>query len=273
MPTEPVKYARISPLDKLNQKLIASSFKSDIIDEIVAFIKLRQSEGAQIAALPNLTAFSLYLRTMLSSRSPEDVFPLIDLFRMAAIDSRVCAWFAEEQNATTVKELANHANKDSYQTRLLTLQLFCNFFSNHLFLPQLCGPLAPLIVQLVCSSLLDSHANVRVAAGSLVFDLTCHIQQCRSKNQDILDSDLTMELTVALIEGISCEKESMATLGRLLAALGFLIYCTPSSQSMQIGEIVESLEAASILESKSKETIVGEYKELCLEVKTLIENV
>ncbi|KAK9474250.1 PPPDE putative peptidase domain-containing protein [Dipodascopsis tothii] len=271
MRTEYIKYAKVPPMDAIAGRLETAGCKPSVVDDVLAFVATRQKEGAASAPLPDLAAFVLAVRALLAAKTPAEVFPLIDLVRVAALDARVCAWLAEEAGFATTLALVERANADAYQVRLLTLQLVCNLFTSTLFPPQLCGPalLGP-VVQLVCASLLDEHTNVRVAAGSLMYNLCCFVQRQRTAGTEAVGGETVMELAVALVEGISNETESTSTLGRLLAALGLLVYCAPGGDESALGDVMLSLDAPSMLRAKAGSAVAGEHQALCGEIAQLV---
>jgi hypothetical protein len=141
-------------------------------------------------------------------------------------------------------------------------------FTSHLFVPHLYHELGPELSQLATSSLLDAHSNVRLAASSLAFNITAYGQRRRAEAaEEVLDS-ISVELLVAMIEGIGREAESAQTLSRLLTALGLLLYCVPNIQDSELFAICNSLEAREVVKAKKNEFIA--LKALCDEVMLLL---
>ncbi|KAK9240941.1 PPPDE putative peptidase domain-containing protein [Lipomyces kononenkoae] len=267
--TQPITYTRIPPLDKILAKL--GGIEDQILLRVVTFIKEREAHGAREAPLPDLNLWALFVQDQVQQNSISDhIFPIIDIFRVAAIDVRVGSWFAEESDFKTLRSVIKFASDDEkpYQVRLVTLQLLCNMFTSHLFVPHLCQELGPELSQLATSSLLDEHSNVRLAASSLAFNIAAYGQCRRAEAGEEVLGDISVELLVAMIEGIGRETESGQTLSRLLTALGLLLYCAPNIQDSELFAICNSLEATEIVNAKKDESIA--VRALCDEVILLL---
>ncbi|KAK9387926.1 PPPDE putative peptidase domain-containing protein [Lipomyces mesembrius] len=269
--SQPITYTRIPPLDKVLAKLATAGIKDQILLRVVKFITEREAHGAREAALPDLNLWAAFVREQIQGGALSDgLFPIIDIFRVAAIDVRVGSWFAEESDFKTLRSVIKFASDDEkpYQVRLVTLQLLCNLFTSHLFVPHLYRELGPELSQLATSSLLDAHSNVRLAASSLAFNITAYGQRRRAEAaEEVLDS-ISVELLVAMIEGIGREAESVQTLSRLLTALGLLLYFAPNIQDSELFAICNSLEAREVVKAKKNEFIA--LKALCDEVMLLL---
>ncbi|KAJ8102207.1 PPPDE putative peptidase domain-containing protein [Lipomyces tetrasporus] len=269
--SHPITYTRIPPLDKIIAKLEIAGIKDQILPRVITFIKEREAHGAREAALPDLHLWAAFIQEQIQRGANSDaLFPIIDLFRVAAIDVRVGSWFAEESEHKTLRSVIEFASDDekSYQVRLVTLQLLCNLFTSHLFVPHLCQELGGELSQLTTSSLLDVHSNVRLAASSLAFNITAHGQRRRAEGAEEVLGEISIELVVALIEGIDRETESGQTLSRLLTALGLLLYCAPNIRDSELFAICDSLEARDVVKRKKNEPIA--VKGLCDEVLLLL---
>ncbi|KAK9370248.1 PPPDE putative peptidase domain-containing protein [Lipomyces kononenkoae] len=267
--SQPITYARIPPLDKIVTKL--GDIEDPILSRVVTFIKEREAHGAREAPLPDLKLWAAFVRDRIQLNAIGDhIFPIIDIFRVAAIDVRVGSWFAEESDFKTLRSVIKFASDDQkpYQVRLVTLQLLCNLFTSHLFVPHLCQELGPELSQIATSSLLDEHSNVRLAASSLAFNITAYGQCRRAESGEEVLADISVELLVAMIEGIDRETESGQTLSRLLTALGLLLYCAPNIQDSELFAICDSLEASKIVKAKRDAPIA--VKALCDEVILLL---
>ncbi|KAK9466573.1 PPPDE putative peptidase domain-containing protein [Lipomyces arxii] len=265
----PITYDRVPPLDKIAAKLKSSGINEKILFEVIDFIKAREAGGAREAPVPNLSVWASFVQGCLSSgTSGESLFPIIDLFRVASKDIRVASWFAEEPTLSTIDKVITYANGDMrpYQVRLVTLQLLCNLFTCHLFLPHLCNELSASVSQLTTNSLLDSNSNVRLAASSLALNFTAYGQKRRIETGEEALGDISIELLVALIEGIERESDSGPTLNRLLTSLGLLLYCVPAES--ELFEICSGLESVNIIKRKKAVDIAD--KALCTEVLQLL---
>lgn len=175
---------------------------------------------------------------------------------------------------STISSVVAFSSNDEnpYQVRLVTLQLLCNLFNSSLFVPRLISELGSQLAQLTANSLLDSHANVRLAASSLAFNIAAYGQSRRAiaSEEVLLGSDIGIELIVAFIEGINRETESAPTLSRLLTSLGLILYCAPLDKEVGVEamEICASLDAYAVVKAKSADKIAD--KKLCSELLELL---
>ncbi|KAK9455186.1 PPPDE putative peptidase domain-containing protein [Dipodascopsis uninucleata] len=253
----PIVYNRIPPLDKIKEKLSTVGIQDQIVSKMCYFVSEREAHGPESVATPDLHVWAELVRTKLSGDlSNDQLFPLIDLFRIAAVDVRVSSWFAEEEDLKTFKRIILfNTDEHEYQVRLVTLQLLCNGFNSHLLAPLLCGELGSELCQLVVGSLLDDHSNVRLAASSLAFNIAAFGLKIRLEQSEEVNTDISAELAVALTECIARESESSSTLSRLMLALGMLLYRISNPSENELLEICYSLEAPELIKRVSKSSI------------------
>ncbi|KAK9447126.1 PPPDE putative peptidase domain-containing protein [Limtongia smithiae] len=272
--TRSIMYERVPPIDKILAKLSSAGITDISLTRLAAFIKERELHGPREAAIPDLHTFALFVQKLLKTNttSGDELFPVIDLLRVAVLDVRVTSWFAEEPEWKTVRAIIQFTADDSkpYQVRLVTLQLMCNLFPNHLFVPHLVAEMGSDLAQLATNSLLDAHSNVRIAASSLAFNIAAYAQRVRTETgkEALLGTDVGIELVVALIEGISRETESGPTLSRLLTALGFMLYGAPADAAAEVQEICGSLNAYDAVKGKMGAAVAD--RRLCDEVMQLL---
>ena len=206
--------------------------------------------------------------------SNADLFPLIDLFRLALVDPRVTGYFAEEKDRATVLAVLSAVNSPTeecpYTLRIVTVQLACNLFTSPLFSAQLLSnpSLAIPLVNLVATSLLDStHPQIRVAASSLAFNIAArnHIQRLDEK-EDLLEMDRQVELMASLSESAGKEKESKECLKGLLLSIGLLAYGV--KQDAELVEVCQLLETKAVVEGKKgmEKELEGLIKEVAMVV-------
>jgi thiol-disulfide isomerase/thioredoxin len=254
--TKPVLYSKVPPLEKLKAKMGASA-DNVAIASVLSFVSARLADGAAEATLPDLNAFSQFLRSATSELPPEIMFTIVDLLRVALVDPRLSGYYAEENNHKTIAPLISYTNslKDCpYSLRLVTLQAACNLFSSPLYPPHIlgCSDLTVPIIELVTTSLLDvAHNPVRVAAASLAFNISAANSIFREEeHSDALSGSAQVELAASLLESIGAEKESPDALKGFLLAFGYLIYCAPNN-----GELVDLLKSMD-----AQETVLGKAK-------------
>jgi len=95
-PMTAITYSRVPPLEKVIAKM-GDTGKRDEVVAIRTFIADRQNKGAIEATLPDLPKWSAFLQQSLTSSALDSVFPIVDLFRLALMDPRVCGFYAEEK--------------------------------------------------------------------------------------------------------------------------------------------------------------------------------
>ena len=264
----PVTYTKVPPIDKLVVK-IGPSGSDPAVSALKDFVTARQRSGALDAPLPSLPGLSAFILKSIQTLPPENLFPLIDLLRVALVDTRLSGYFAEDPSSTILSILTKVIELDSscpYTLRIVTLHMACNLFTSQLFPPKLLADHAvstPLL-QLVTSSLLDTeHSPVRVAAASLAFNIAAanHMRRI-AEQEDLLPESGQVELMASLLEAMGKERESKDGLRGLLLAVGLLKYAAPKD-----GELSDLCEAVGAGE------IVGEAKGAFPDLKELAKEV
>lgn len=254
--TKPVLFGKLPPLGKLKIKMGPTAEDGAVLG-VLNFVAARSAEGAAEATLPNLDAFSRFLRSAPSKLPAEIMFTIVDLLRVALVDPRLSGWFAEEHDHTTIAQLLFYINTIEdcpYSLRLVTLQMACNLFSTPLYPPHIlnCSGLRVPIVQLITTSLLDDkHHNVRVAAASLSFNVASANSKIRAEeHREALPEGDQIELAASLLEAIQMEEASPEALKGFLLAFGYLIYC--ASKNGELVDLLKSMDAQGTILSKTK---------------------
>jgi hypothetical protein len=265
----------------LKVKMGSSVSEDGSVQGVMNFVSTRSTSGVSDATLPDLNAFSRFMQAAPKKLPPELLFTVVDLMRVALVDPRFSGYYAEEAHHGTIAPLIAHINNlDNcpYSLRIVTLQLACNLFSTPLYPEHIlgCEVLSRPIIELITSSLLDTeHANVRVAAASLAFNLAASNSLSRTKQQrDVLPTDLQIELVASLLEAIKDEKENAEAAKGYLLALALLLYCLPAalanaeSDDGGLIDLLESLDAAGALKEKKKlfpnEMLIDEVADVLL---------
>jgi desumoylating isopeptidase 1 len=262
-----VTYTKMPPLDKLLQKLGPEARNPSAI-AMKTFLTAAHSIP-QESRLPALPDFAAFMQSATIKLPPEAVFAAYDLFRLALTDARVSAFFAEEAGTPTILQLLKHVNGLTdipYNLRIVTLQMSCNLFaaqlSSHVIVAN--ATVIDELVALVASSLLDSdHANVRVAAASLAFNIAAANHKPRlSRSEDVVSEEKQVEMLAAVIEALQREKESKQAVTGLVLALGLLIYCAPSDgqlldlcRAMEVSDAAKGKEALAEGDAVFKEVV------------------
>ncbi|KAJ4255410.1 hypothetical protein NW762_009405 [Fusarium torreyae] len=254
---KPVLYAKAPPLDKLMVKMGSEVASKPEVKALKQYLEDRTKDGPSSAVVPEMSHLSSLVKDSVTSLPKDILFTIVDLFRCALSDPRVSGFFAEEKNHETVRAVLDFVSQQTdcpYALRLVTLQMACNFFSTPLFPDEIMreSSLRSAIILLVSSSFLDeSHNNVRVAASSLLFNLSVANRRARNNSKPSLSGDDELELAASVVEAISLEEKSAEALHGMLLALGHLVYGTALD-----GELPDLLQAVgaedSILAKKSK---------------------
>lgn len=251
-----VIYDKQPPLEKLKSKM-GPSAHDPAVEGVLHFVSARTTKGAAEATLPDLDAFSWFLRSAPSKLPLEIMFAVVDLLRVALVDPRFSGYYAEEKDHKTIAPLLSYVNSlphCPYPLRLVTLQTVCNLFSSPLYTEHVlgCPTLTSPIVQLITTSLLeDKHHNVRIAASSLSFNIAAANGRTRAEEhrEGLPESD-QVELAASLLEAISVEEDSQEALTGLLLALGHLVYCAPKNG--ELVDLLKSMDAQGTVLAKKK---------------------
>ena len=257
-----VVYSKMPPLEKLVAKLGASVREDANILALKQCIEKCEGETAQNNPLPDLAAIGAFISTQLHELQAAELFPLIDLMRLALVDPRVSGFFAEEDSHKTLLSILNHVlsldTKCPHSLRIVTVQLACNLFSSKLFPRQLVSDetLARPLVNLITASLLDAeHAPVRVCAASLAFNLVAvnHAHQIErrdgSEQGDLLEEGLQLELVASLVEAVGREGEdSKEGIRGMLLSLGLLVF--GSMEKGEVWDLVRVLDAKDVVKRR-----------------------
>ncbi|KAL2048304.1 hypothetical protein N7G274_000215 [Stereocaulon virgatum] len=269
----PVTYAKVPPIDKLITK-IGPSGSDPAVSALKEFVTHRQQSGAVDAPLPSLPALSAYILKSFETLPPDNLFPIVDLFRVALADPRLSGYFAQDRSLTILTVLSAVINLDAkcpYTLRIVTLHMACNLFTSPLFPPKLLSDqfLSTPLLQLVTSSLLDTdHPPVRVAATSLAFNIAAanHMRRI-AEQEDLLSESGQVELVASLLEAMARERESKDGLRGLLLAVGLLKYAAP--EGGEVDDLCEAIGAKEIVaETKGA---FAELKELAKEVELVVQ--
>ena len=268
----PVTYTKIPPMEKLIAKM-GNSGSDPAVGALKDFVTTRQQSGAVEASLPNLPAVTAFISKSFQTLPPESLFPIVDLLRLALVDSRVSGYFAEDASESVFKILNTVNRLDTscpYQLRIVTLHMACNLFTSQLFPIKLFlepSYSAPPF-QLVTSSLLDkAHPHVRVAASSLAFNMAASNHQQRIQgNVDFLPEDSQVELVASLLEAMGRERESKDGMRGLLVAVGLLKYMAVTGG--ELDDLCEAVGAKDIV--KEAKEAFPDLKELAKEVEQVM---
>ncbi|MCJ1415598.1 hypothetical protein MMC32_001930 [Xylographa parallela] len=270
-PHRPVTYAKLPPLDKLTAKL-GPAGKDPSVLALKDFITTRISSPAASAALPSLPTISAFITSSLATLPTPSLFPLIDLLRLALVDTRISGYFASDDPSLirhTLQHTTSLADSCPHALRIVTLQLACNLFTSSLFPPLLLSnpDFSSPLIQLATSSLLDeNHAAVRVSAASLAFNIAAfnHAERLKGKERDTLLEHAQVELVAGMVEALGKEDESKEMVKGLVLALGLVAY----GCGEEVKDVLEALGAKGVV--KGKKGLLEPEEDLVKEVGQVV---
>lgn len=252
----PVAFSKVPPLDKLLEKM-GPAGNDESVQAVRSFVAARTADQPREAALPDLTAFSAFMRRSTAQLPPDVLFAAYDLLRLALVDARVSGFFAEGKHADTIRHLLHHATaleECPYKLRIVTLHLACNLFSSPLGRGRALADARAgrELVRLVTAALLDeAHANVRVAAGLLAFNVAAANHRARvDEGREALAEAEQVELAAGLLEALRREEESREAVKGLALALGLLAYCAP--REGELVDLCRAVDAKATLRAKEE---------------------
>lgn len=261
--------------------------KNTIGATILPFLKLQTPSTGKspIKALsslsPMLTEWSDSSKLLISALPIEQLFPVVDLWRMGFLNTAVGTWVSENVSApgTIISEFLRKTElKPLPRSFVLTLlKCFSNALSalplsQRLLAP---GPLREKLTDFAISQLLEKDDQIRATAASMIFNIASYTQVQRveaGKNDFVprvpanFDAEWEMEVVSAVIEGVRRE-ENEEILHRLVASLGFLLRSPPAYES-QLSQLLEVFQVRKLLEEKAssvarKDNVVGLTLEVC----------
>src|SRR5262249_45712197 len=156
---KPILYTKVPPLPKLLAKM-GPAANNEPVRGVARFVETRSKDGPAQAHLPDIAAFTTFVRGSVQSLPSDLIFTVVDLVRCGLVDPRFSGYLAKEKEHQTVVSLIGHVNSlpdCPYALRLVTLQMVCNLFSSPLYPDQILGQekLRSPITQLVSASLLN----------------------------------------------------------------------------------------------------------------------
>ena len=268
-----VSYPKTPPIDKLIAK-IGPSGSDPAVTHLKEFVTARQQSGAADAPLPDLPSLSTFILQSIENLPPENLFPLIDLFRVGLIDPRLSGYFAQDPSQAVSAILKKVAELDAscpHTLRIVTVQLACNLFSTPLFPLKLLSEADLLnpVLQIVTAALLDTqHPPVRVCAASLAFNIAATNHARRIANQeDLLSETSQVEIMAGLLEAIGKERDSKEGLRGLLLAVGLLKYLGPKQG--EVDDLCEAVGAQEIVADAGK--AVPDLQDIAKEVELVMQ--
>ena len=266
---KPITYAKVPPLEKLRLKLDNIS-SNPLVAELISFIETRNTAPAASAPLPDLLSVSSLIRSSLDSIATADLFPLIDLFRLALVDPRVSGYFAEEEKSGSLvlhllKLTENVGTGLPHSLRIVTVHAACNLFISPLFPPKLLSDadFSSPLVALVATSLLEENATTRVAAASLAFNIVSFNHRRRLEQEsELMSEGAQFELAASLLEAIDRETNADSLKG-LMLSLGLLAYsCEREGELRDLLSVMSAKDTVQRKKLEGKQDLIEEVTQV-----------
>ncbi|PCH40280.1 DUF862-domain-containing protein [Wolfiporia cocos MD-104 SS10] len=245
-----------------------------------------------LSASPQLiSSWSASTRTITQALPTAQVFPLVDLWRLALLDEAVGTWCATNPSAINpvhiflrkADEALSASQSEARNFILIALRMLANAFACSVLAKDLLSAAGQRVAatKVIVSSLLHADTAVRTAAASLAFNVAAFLQKGRvdkirgasaTDNEVEEDGEWEVELVSAVLEALSNEGQSEEAVHRLTAALAFLLRLSPVYES-QLVPFLEVLHAKDTLMVKLAAGGCGEKGVQKKEVRKLVEEV
>lgn len=173
---------------------------------------------------PMLTEWTNASKTLIFALPTEQLFPVVDLWRIGLLDPTVGTWVSEEHARTpgTTSTISEFLDKAHFRPLprpfvLTLLKCLCNAFGSPALSQQLLSP-SPIrdkLTDIVISQLLEEDNLIRTTAAGLVFNIASSTQAQREdagrngpslQNYPGADAEWEIEVVSAVIEGIRREE-------------------------------------------------------------------
>ncbi|KAJ8080411.1 hypothetical protein PM082_017244 [Marasmius tenuissimus] len=299
---KPILFTQVPNLDVVSNKLLSSlppasvdNAKKTIVGSVIPYLKSRSAPTPPPKTLPSanptlLAAWNQTTTALSATLSPEHLFPLVDMWRLALLDPAVGTWCASNLSASPLVTFSRVASKSSIQQcprpyTLTLLRLLSNAFSSNVLAPQFFfGNLRTETTALLVPSLLYNDASVRNAAASLTFNMAAFLQNRRMEGvrnggsgagvekNGMEDEDWEVEMVSAIVEAIDREKSAEDVVHRLVASLGCLLRMSPFFDT-QLSPLLEVLQAKDILKAKLRSGECGEKGVEKKDVRKLVDEI
>lgn len=240
--TDPILFTQVPALDAVAAKLssfidsgsipTSASIKQTLTSQVIPYLKARFPSGSKPgpAASPALLEkWTGITRALSTSLAPAQLFPLVDLWRLALLDAAVGSFCASSAGGSAdpiqillVKGLAALSDADQKSVRnylLVLLRLLCNSFATPALARNLLSGVGKRkgLTALLVGSVLHADALVRTAAASLAFNVSAYVQKERLEQvrkqygpfaASEEDGDWEVEVVSAILEALQKETQS-----------------------------------------------------------------
>ncbi|KAH7337184.1 PPPDE putative peptidase domain-containing protein [Rhizoctonia solani] len=242
---------------------------------VAAMVNTTRAQGVDSIDDQVALNFAKASDAFITAAPPQDLFPLLDLWRIALLNQNFvtkCA-LGNYGLSSVITKVSEHIEKLGAETpkalALTGLRLQSNISANSALLRHLIGQRAhrSSFTQVAVSGLLHEDTGVRTAAATLVFNLGTHLQRSRRQNptrpDSVEDGDWEVEVLTAILESLSRESDP-GIVHRLVSAFGFFAMLSPTFLE-QTGPLLEVLEAKTTLDAVASTSKVAEVTKLARE--------
>ena len=215
-------YEQVPDLAKLLARLQATIKSLSLprmessLNAVVAIIQTKTNASIDNQAASGFVKAS---DTILATATPQDLFPIVDLWRLALLVDGFATWCA--LNSAGLSNLIDRVAGQMQQLgaaspkplSLTSLRLLSNISANSALLRQVVygRERRSSFTQVAVAGLLHEDTNVRTAASTLVFNVSAYLQRSRrqapSQPDPVEDGDWEVEVLTAVIETLSRESE------------------------------------------------------------------
>jgi hypothetical protein len=260
--TDPILFTQVPDLDKVLTKLTSfidsvpsqpaiTQAKTLLSGSVIPYLKSRFGNKKKASPPPNmlLESWSQGTATLCDALRVSELFPLVDLWRLAILDSSVGTWCASKGSANPVLVILKKAGSTANPTRndaLTTLRLVSNSFSNAVLASCLLSDALPpsaagedvsprrRVTDVLLTLFYSDDGAVRTAAASVAFNMAAYIQKNRVSRTKAgrmgdegseEDGDWEMEMISALLEKVRVEDKS-EEVGQLTLACSLFAVCS-----------------------------------------------
>jgi desumoylating isopeptidase 1 len=209
--------------------------KATLTQNVLPYLKSRFTPTNKLNPLPSatvgmLSSWSVITGTLGKTLPTAELFPLVDMWRLAFLDPAVDTWCTSLTTPEPITVLLTKALSDldhAPRSYLLTLlRLVSNTFTSHALARRLLSDVAlqgepfssrKRLTELLVPTLLHQDAAVRTAAASLAFNVAAYFQKRRVEKvkngfgitlDGEEDGDWEVEMVSAIVEAIDREKGS-----------------------------------------------------------------
>ncbi|KAG6333812.1 hypothetical protein ID866_5272, partial [Astraeus odoratus] len=271
---KPILFTQIPNLDTLLSKfngfidaapswsgpLTQAQVKQALSKTVIPFLKA--SSTTPPSHQSPQTAFDYWpalVSNLVSNLAMSTLFPLVDIWRIALLNSKFSEWSAVKKQQNPISLLLSKAlqSNDVPRNYLLTLlRMLSNAFSNTNLARMCVVAIRNDVTSVLVSALLHEDVAIRTAAASLAFNVAAYLQKLRLERMDSRgsgvdpeeDVEWEVEMISAILEATKQENTNEDSAHRLISSLALLLRFSPFLEHLH--PLLEVLQSRSVLMSK-----------------------